>query len=164
MVAFTHAHTDHFDLSYAQDYQEKNLRPILGPESFPLETCDSQKVKDVLVQSLPVRHLGRAEDVPHVSFLIKGSKTVLFTGDASPLQWQKMALPKIDVLIGTYAYATSRTGWHTVRELAPETVVLLHFPLRENDPAGLWDSALKTVTESPVGTVYIPHMGQTVTV
>ena len=162
VVAFTHDHKDHFDVRYAQEYQKQTLRPILGPESLPVETCRTLTVGKVTVRSVPARHLGWAGQMEHDAFLVEGSKTLLFTGDASPVQLGKNPLPKVDVLVATFAYASSRVGWHTVKTLAPENVVLVHFPLRDYDPNGIWEDALKIVGQDPVGTVYIPEMGQTV--
>lgn len=164
-VAFTHAHADHWDIDFAQAYYKQTLRPILGPESLPVETCPKTTIGSVSVQSIPTRHLGRAGEMPHVSFLISGSKNILFTGDATPLLWRsREKLPKIHAIICPYAYATTAAGWQTVRNLAPETVVLVHFPPRNNDPFGLWDAALASVNAAPVGKVYIPGLGQTVTI
>jgi len=161
-VCFTHAHEDHFCIDYAQAYQSQTLRPILGPESLPLEGCvQNLQLGSVRLQWLPTRHLGRGEDIVHGSVLVTGSKNILFTGDAAPLQWKKLQLgQKIDVLACPYAYATTPASWQTVKAMAPKVVVLLHFPPVDHDPQGLWDGALQNIKAEPFADVYIPEMGQ----
>lgn len=165
VVAFTHAHRDHCDIDYANAYERQTLRPIVGPESLPVKTCSQLVSGPVTIRGIPTRHLGTAGQEPHMSFMIEGSRRVLFTGDATPNAWRGLADSlRVHTLICPYAYATGSAGWQVVKELAPQKVILVHFPLKENDPQGLWDAALKTVKQAPVGQVFIPQMGQTVTV
>ena len=69
---------------------------------------------------------------------------------------------KPDVLIAPYAYAMG-TGWELTKALSPKVLILLHLPDRENDPAGLWESVETTLQEAHSMQVYIPQMGQTLT-
>lgn len=160
ILAFTHGHMDHFDRAFARALYEKNLRPILGPESLLKEgTCQTPvTVGGVTVTPIRTRHVGAAgKDTPHMSFLIRGSKTVLFTGDASPVVWKSQE--RVDVLIAPYAYATVPGGWKVADTLA-DTLVLLHLPERERDPYRLWEMVENTTAQYPGPKLLIPQMGQ----
>ena len=75
VVAFTHKHPDHYDEDYAKSYEDKTLRSVYGPESLPF-----LEVGGVEISAHKTRHIGKT-DIPHVSFVIKGSATVWFVGD-----------------------------------------------------------------------------------
>ncbi len=159
VVAFTHGHMDHFDRSYAQSYYQKSLRPILGPEGLLKEGLCTQTVRvgDVRITPIQTRHIGAAgKNVAHVSYLICGSQTVLFTGDAAPSSFRDM---HADVLIAPYAYAATAAGWKVAGQLA-EQLILLHLPDPENDPDGLWQ-AVRNVTQASGAQLHIPQLGQT---
>lgn len=142
VVAFTHRHEDHFDESFAQNYETLTLRPVIGPEFSIL-----REVGNIEIFSVPTRHIGK-NDVPHTSFVIKGRECVWFMGDASPLELKKFcALPKPDVIIAPYAYAISNSAWRETKNTGAKAVVLVHLPMRENDPFGLWN-AVETTTQS----------------
>ena len=144
IVAFTHAHKDHYDPDFAAAFQQQTDGVILGPADLPGCKATTKDIAVGPLQIIPIgsRHIGAAgKDTSHVSFVIKGTSCVWFLGDASPLQWRSaLDLPKPDVMIVPYAYAASSSAWQIVQRLAPAQVVLLHLPLRENDPAGLWDA------------------------
>lgn len=168
LVAFTHPHEDHFDIDFARSYHTQTLRPILGPESLPVEGVRNGPVTVGGVTVTPVgsRHIGKASTTTeHVSFILEGSRCVWFLGDASPAQWRsKTELPRPDVLMVPYAYATTDAAWKMVCDLGAKTVVLLHLPDPGNDPYGLWD-AVKTATgQTPAYLPLIPAMGETVTI
>ncbi len=154
VVAFTHQHADHYDAAYAQEYASHTLRPVYGPEW----TCFEQD--NVHMQAIPTRHIGKA-DVPHVSFVLSGSRCVWFAGDASPLVWRDIeGLPTPDVLIVPYAYAITAAAWKTTRALGAKDVILLHLPPRDNDPYGLWN-AVESTTQMD-GCLHIPQIGETI--
>ncbi len=157
IVGFTHGHKDHFDRSFAQSLYEKNLRSVLGPEDI-LRQGISQKpavAGNVTVTPIKTRHIGKAgQDTRHMSFLIKGSQTLLFTGDAAPTEFKEH--PKVDVLIAPYAYAITPSGWQMAQRLA-DTVVIVHMPDRHNDPQNLWTALEQTTGQ---GTVLLPYMGE----
>ena len=112
----------------------------------------------VRVTPISTRHIGKAgQTVPHVSYLIEGSKRILFAGDAAPGQ---LAGIHADVLIAPYAYAVTAAGWKAAAQLA-EQLILLHLPDPEQDPHGLWQ-AVQAVTQTPGPKLYIPGVGQTV--
>ena len=162
ITAFTHGHFDHFDRSFAQSLYKKTLRPILGPEFLLREGLCTGKAQHgaVTVEPIPSRHLGKAGmDTPHVSFLIRGSKRILFTGDASPLILKD--LEPVDVLIGPYPFATTPHGWKLAGEKA-KAFVLVHMPDRSNDPYDLW-SLVDATTQAPGPRLWKPGLGQTVT-
>ena len=166
LVAFTHQHADHFDIDFARTYHRKTLRPILGPESLPVEDVrnGAVTVKGITVTPISSRHIGKASTTTeHVSFVIEGSSCVWFLGDSSPAQWRsKKDLPRPDVLIVPYAYATTDVAWKMTRELGAAKVVILHLPEPENDAYGLW-SAVETVTATtPEWIPVIPKVGESI--
>lgn len=155
IVAFTHKHDDHYDDEYTEFYKATTLRPVCGSEG-----CFSESYKAIRVESLPTRHIGKA-DITHVSFIIKGSKCIWFMGDASPLEWKHTEnLPSPDVIIAPFAYANTASAWKMTKSFGAKDVIILHLPSRESDVCGLWDLVEKTVQNDP--SVHIPQMGETV--
>ena len=164
MLAFTHDHPDHFDGESVSQYRKQTLRPVLGPENLPYATVfHGLAVGGVSVLPVKSRHIGKEYfHIPHVSYDIEGSKSVWFLGDAVPSQWHGVER-RCDVLIAPFAYALTESAWQMTCRLA-DTVVLVHMPLREHDPAGLW-SQVEAVTGKccPVK-LYIPAIGESITV
>ncbi len=149
IVAMTHFHDDHCDMTYNNAYEWNTDRRVITPEHSG-QTFSFGNIRLSVVKS---RHIGRA-DCDHVSFLIEGSKRIWFMGDASPNQWRR-GTPKADVLIAPYAYATTESAWRISREIAPNTVIL-HLPDADNDVIGLRDAVRQTVGEQDG--VFIPEM------
>ena len=166
VVAFTHEHVDHFHKGFADFYQKTTLRPILGPETLPLEQVVDGVFRYgcVRLQAIPTRHIGKASlQVPHRSHIIQGSKCVWFLGDASPLQIQNRTdLPHPDVLMVPFAYTTNTTGWEIVKQLNPSHVVLLHLPPQNEDPYGLWDLVAQYTGGTSAPPLWIPEIGETI--
>lgn len=154
IVAFTHQHDDHYDSDYAKAYEKKTLRPVYGSEVFVLER------NGVSLRAIPTRHIGKC-DITHMSFILKGSKTVWFMGDASPLEWKNAEnLPAPDVIIAPFAYANTSSAWKMTKAFNAKHIVILHLPERENDVYGLWDAVEKTVKGDTK--VHIPKMGESI--
>lgn len=142
VVAFTHRHEDHFDESYAKIYETLTLRSILGPEFSIL-----REVGNIQIIPVTTRHIGKT-DVAHTSFVVKGSECIWFMGDSSPLELKKFVdLPKPDVIVVPYAFAISASAWKATKNTGAKTIVLVHMPLRENDPYGLW-TAVEATTQN----------------
>lgn len=164
VVAFTHAHKDHYDPGYAAAFERQTGGVILGPEDLPgcKASYRMQKKGNVTVTAIASRHIGAAgKTTSHASFVISGSKTVWFMGDSSPLQWKgKTDLPKPDVVIVPYAYCNTPSSWATTKSFGAETVILLHMPDREEDTIGLWAS-VEAVTAGE--NLLIPQMCETIT-
>lgn len=162
IVAFTHGHKDHFDPTFAAEFQKQTGRVILGPEDLPgvRASMQSVRVRDVTIMPIPSRHIGaKGKPVSHASFIVQGSSCVWFLGDASPLQWKARGeLPSPDVLLVPYAYASTPAGWAITKSMNTRTVVLLHLPCREEDNLGLWD-AVETTAGQGSG-LHIPAVGQ----
>ena len=162
MLAFTHEHPDHFDAQMAETYHKQTLRPVLGPENLPCgATTKGLALGWVSILPIKSRHIGKEYfHIPHLSYAINGSKSVWFLGDAVPSQWHGIDR-KCNVLIAPFAYALTESAWHMTCRLA-DTVVLVHMPLRENDPAGLWPQVeAVTGNDCPVKLI-IPAIGETV--
>lgn len=162
VLVFTHYHADHCSEALLLPYRNQNLRPIYGPESL---FTGAYSVGKVTVTPVASRHLGRVEpDLQHVSYIIQGSQCVWFVGDAAPMQWRnRQDLPRPDVLLAPYAYANTKPAWELTCSLANK-VVLLHLPDRGEDPYGLWNSVEETVGQTPAGKVWIPRMGESVSI
>ncbi len=142
-LAFTHEHPDHYDPIYAKLYKEKTLRSVFGPESLPFYELGN----GIEMSLRSTRHIGKA-DISHVSYAIKGSASVWFMGDASPISLKKMTdLPKPDVLIVPFAYAITPSAWRMTKEIGAWKVLLVHMPSKENDLDGIWDMVRSTVGE-----------------
>ena len=158
LLAFTHGHEDHQSEALLLPYRKQNLRPILGPESLHLGAV---RVGDVTVKMVESRHLGKTEPgLNHISYIIEGSRCVWFVGDAAPLQWKNRTdLPRPDVLIAPYAYANTKTAWDLTTGLTNQ-VVLLHLPPRDSDPYHLWGSVEQTVKSTEGVSLWIPGMGE----
>lgn len=165
VIAFTHAHKDHYDPAFAAAYQRQTNGVILGPADLPGAITSQQErlVGGVKVVPVESRHIGVAgKTTSHLSFIIQGSACVWFLGDATPLQWKnRQELPTPDVLIVPYAYAVTATGWEIAKSLGAKQIVLLHMPLRRDDIGGLWDAVEATV---PQGSIRIPEMGESIKV
>lgn len=159
ITAFTHGHLDHFDRAFAQSLYEKTLRSVLGPEGLLKQglCTHGQTVAGVTVTPIPSRHIGRAgKDTPHVSFWIRGSEQILFTGDAAPSQWKDI---HADVLIAPYAYAITEAGWKAAKSIASK-IVIVHMPDKERDDQGLWQALEMTVGDA---SVWIPDISREIT-
>lgn len=168
LLAFTHAHPDHLDSSAAEEclfawggaavLGTRDVAEALSP--WPVTAGEPVTAGAVRVTPIPSRHIGAAyRDVEHHSFLIEGSLRLLFLGDAAPTQWEGSGL-RPDVLFAPFAYVTTRAGWHIVESLAPQRLVLLHLPARNNDPEGLWSAVEGTLSRCRDIPVAIPAMGE----
>ena len=157
IVAFTHAHKDHYDPGFAAKVLQKN-GVILGPADCH-GTMEPVSAGTVRITPIASRHIGAAgKTTPHASFVVEGSKCIWFTGDAAPSQWRDRDLPKPDILIAPYAYATTPAAWSLTQSLGADTVIALHLPEREKDSIGLWDAVEKTAGQCEG--LHIPKMGQ----
>ena len=162
VVAFTHAHNDHYDPDFAAYALQKN-GVILGPDNC----CGSMEpatVGAVKITPIPSRHIGAAgKTICHVSFVIEGSRCVWFTGDCSPLFWKNRTdLPAPDVIVAPYAYASTLPALEQVKALGAKELVILHLPPRAEDPYGLWGSVENTLEQGSGVHTYIPDLGQTI--
>lgn len=152
-LAFTHRHKDHYHEAYAKAYQNATLRLVFKPES-PL----SGQIGGVKLRGVSTRHIGRV-DIPHAGYIIEGSKTVWFTGDASPMSWKRLeGLPRPDVAVITYAYALTEAAWRQVKSWGAAHIVLLHLPDRRNDSHGLWSAVEEVTSGDPA--LHIPEIGE----
>ena len=154
VVAFTHAHKDHYDPVFAAEALRRN-GVVFGPANCH-GTMEQGKVGAVRITPIKTRHIGAAgKDTAHASFVIEGSCCVWFTGDASPSQWSRMQLPKPDVLMMPYAYCNTPSAWESTKSLGAKIMVLLHMPMSETDELGLWTAVRNTVNDK---NLYIPDM------
>ena len=159
MLAFTHGHPDHYDGEAAEQYHKQTLRPVLGPENLPYATGRGLVSGGVSVLPVKSRHIGKEYfHEPHVSYAIEGSQTVWFLGDAVPSQWHGLNR-KADVIIAPFAYALSEAAWRMTCQMARH-VVLVHMPLREDDPAGLWPQVEAVTGKTCPVKLYIPAVGE----
>lgn len=151
-VGFTHLHPDHFHSGY-RDFCTQTGTVIIMPGA------EQVQVGPVKVLPIETRHLGKAEpDLIHNSFLISGSQTVLFAGDASPTQLQSVS--EVDVLIAPYAYVTTSAGVKVVTSTGAKHLILVHMPGSDPDPYGIWESVRDGIRNCSAFQVHIPQMGQ----
>lgn len=152
IVAVTHRHDDHCDPVFEAKFAITTGRPLLDPSWLGQKL----RIGNFSVSAVPSRHLGRT-DVAHVSYVIEGSHCVWFMGDAAPEQFKNRPdLPKPDVVIAPYAYASTEFAWRITRSLGAKYVVLLHLPDREKDSFGLRDAVRQTVGDTEG--IFIPEM------
>ena len=82
-------------------------------------------------------------------------------GDASPSELKLLTeFPKPDVLIIPYPYVSTPAALKLLELLLPCKIVLLHLPLQENDPDGVWQS-VEPGLEYLKAYLYVPKMGET---
>lgn len=163
-LLFTHCHEDHYDATFVSEYLQMAAGPILGPADIPFCSQMKQKIGEICVTPIPSRHVGKYDQIGHVSFILEGSQCVWFMGDASPLQWGKQTeLPKPDVLVAPYAYGVGN-GWNVVKGLGAKKLVLLHLPARNADPFGLWGAVESSLDQKGGVELYIPDMNETVNI
>lgn len=153
VVAFTHAHEDHFDEAYSLAYARATGREVVRQKI---------SVGPVTVTPVPTRHMGHwGLTTAHQSFVIRGSQSVWFLGDASPTELKKLAdFPKPDVLILPYPYVSTPASRKMVEALLPCKIVLLHMPLPENDPDQIWQSVAEGMEYLKMY-LYVPKLGET---
>lgn len=163
-VAFTHYHEDHFDPAYADEYCKATGRPVYGTSQMSGTVCTDETVMvgSVRLTKIPTRHMGHyGKTTDHFSFVVQGSKTLWFLGDASPMELKRLAdFPKPDVLVIPYPYISTPPALKSLESLLPCKIVLLHLPLKTNDPDGIWQSispALKQLEQY----LYLPELGET---
>lgn len=164
VILFTHCHPDHFDPVLA-----KRLgKPIYGPAQLAEQLSDGVctdtelTAGKVRVSAVTTRHMGHyGKTTQHQSYVLRGSKTLWFLGDASPMEMKKLAaFSKPDVLLVPYPYISTPAAIKLVESLLPCAVVLLHMPLREDDPEGIWQSARDGIAQLKAY-LYVPQMGET---
>ena len=143
VLAFTHKHPDHYDLDYEKLYNEKTLRSAFGPESLLFYEVGN----GVNVSLIKTRHIGKT-DISHVSYVIEGSHSVWFMGDASPLSLNNLkGHTAPDLLIVPFAYAITPSSWRKTKETGAKKILLLHMPLEKDDREGLWKMVKETVCD-----------------
>ena len=167
-VAFTHCHEDHCDPSYARDYCKSTGRNVFGTTQIGqllpnmVNTEESVVVGNIRLTAVPTRHMGHyGKTTEHRSYLVRGSKTVWFMGDASPLELKQFSVfPEPDVLIVPYPYLSTPPSVTMLEGYLPCKIVLLHLPDASDDPEGIWQVAAPGM-EQLKPYLYVPQMGET---
>lgn len=159
-LIFTHNHPDHYDGLFVAHYLQNTAGPVLGPADIPWAISEPYCLGSVQITPVSTRHIGKA-DCCHHSYVVQGSRCLWFMGDASLLHWQKIAdVPKPDVIVAPFGFLIGR-GWAYCKSLGVKTVVVVHMPLRGNDPYSLWQQLEQTLDDSSGVQVLIPEIGQT---
>ena len=144
VLAFTHKHTDHYDINYEKTYKEKTLGTVLGPESLIFYESNGLKISLV-----PTRHIGKT-DIAHVSYVIKGSSTVWFMGDASPSCLNNLSgYDTPDLLIVPFGFAITPSAWRMAKETGAKRILLVHMPLRKDDREGIFEMVENVTQNDP---------------
>ena len=163
MVLFTHNHADHFDPDYCREIES----PIYATEqvadelSGRMQTEKTAGTGKVRVHPVLTRHMGHyGKTTQHQSYVVEGSQTVWFLGDASPMELRKFtSFSKPDVLLIPYPYISTPTALSIVEAYLPCKIVLLHMPLPENDPESIWQ-IVDPGLEYLKAYLYVPKMGE----
>ena len=151
-VGFTHRHPDHFLSSYVCDYENNTGKTAIVAADV------SVIVGAVQLRAIPTRHLGKVEEgLLHSSFLISGSKKILFTGDASPASLRNVSA---DIVIAPFAYANTSAGLKAVVNTGAKNLVLVHMPEFDPDPYSIWESVRAAISGQDKVQVHIPKMGE----
>ena len=153
IIAFTHFHTDHFDGDFADTFEEKGKK-ILSPDNMEIVN-----LKNLEVIPFKSRHIGKSES-EHISFVIKGSKTVWFMGDAAPVTIKDMGkYPSPDVLFVPFVYLNSQPSLNITKSANAHNIILLHTPEREKDNLGIWENVEKTIINEQ--NIHLINLGET---
>lgn len=160
-ICFTHIHPDHYDPDFVKRYKREVDGPVIAPDEGGAH--EILQIGSVKITPVSSRHIGRVGiDVPHISYIVEGSSCVWFMGDAAVLQWKNRSdLPKPDVLIVPFAYATTETSWEITKSLGAKYVVIVHMPERDKDPYQLWHSVTTTINDEDEIKLWIPDIGET---
>ena len=158
VLLFTHNHEDHFDPAYCQRVK----RPVLATAQTVPGLPSELTIGKVKLTAVPTRHMGHyGKTTEHQSYIVEGSQTIWFLGDASPTELRKfVSFPKPDVLMIPYPYIGTPAAIKLVETLLPSKIVLLHMPLPENDTEGIWQSAAEGM-EQLEAYLYVPELGET---
>lgn len=168
VVAFTHYHEDHCDPSYAKAYCKATGRPVYGTSQVAqllpgmVQTEEAIALGNIRLTAVPTRHMGHyGKTTEHRSYVVEGSRNIWFLGDASPSELKHFAdFSKPDVLIVPYPYVNTLAALKLLETLLPCKIVLLHLPLQDNDPDGVWQSVMPGL-EYLKANLYVPEMGET---
>ena len=159
-LVYTHNHPDHYDQLFVSHYLKNTAGPVLGPADIPYRTREAAQIGNVVISPAESRHIGRTDGCLHQSYILQGSKCVWFMGDASLLHWQKNGYAaQPDVVIAPYGFFLGR-GMEYCKNLGAKALVIVHMPLRENDPYHLWEELERALTNFTGTAVYIPEIGQ----
>ncbi len=154
-VGFTHRHSDHFDESYANLYKFKTLRPVLGPE------CSGFWVGDIKLTAISTRHLGKS-DADHFSFIIEGTRRIVFMGDASPNELLRLSdYSSPDLIIVPFAYLNTEIALKRLKSFGAKNILAVHMPDPENDPYGIWEAVNTTTKHEKI--LFFTKIGDTIT-
>lgn len=163
-LVYTHTHPDHYEELFVSHYLQNTAGPVLGPADIPCGVTGAMRLGNVLITPVETRHIGRTDGCDHRSYVLQGSGCVWFMGDASPLHWQKIAnVPKPDVIVAPYGFLLAK-GWDYCKSTGAKAIVVVHMPLRENDPHNLWEALENTLADQFGPAVYIPAMGETLVI
>ena len=157
-VAFTHTHADHFHPDYAQVYKTATGGDCILPGREG--ECEVAKLR---LAAVPTRHLGKAGGAEnHCSYVVRGSKTLWFMGDAAPGQLKLMEkFPKPEVLVVPFGFLLSDSAIALVKTYLPCAIVLVHMPDKNHDPEGIWDAVAPGIHQL-AEYLYTPDLGETI--
>ncbi len=157
VFAVTHFHPDHCDEQFFSDCVREKCRNLLAPGYQK-----TAKVGTVTVSAVDTRHIGKS-DIPHVSYVIDGSRRVWFMGDASPLSVKCFSeFPAPHVIIAPYAYANTPSAYKNTKAFGADKLVILHLPEEEKDEYGI-GFAVKSCTAGDSSFIF-PKINETINI
>ena len=168
MMLISHHHDDHFDAGLvARFVRERPHVPIysspqvfgavkrLAPEVTSLVSINLKPMHAVSfskgglgVTAVALRHAGsRYADILNVAFIVYGSHSLLFAGDAafSEENLERLAelCPHPALLVSPCPWLCVKTAWHRMRRiLRPSRVLIAHLPCEGDDRWG-WNEAVR---------------------
>lgn len=157
IFAVTHFHPDHCDESFFSGYARENCRNLLAPGYEK-----TANVGGVTVSAVDTRHIGRS-DIPHVSYVINGSRRVWFMGDASPLSVKCFSdYPAPHVIIAPYAYANTPSSYKNTKNFGADKVMILHLPREDEDEYGIRRAVFECTAGDPA--FLFPKINETINI
>ena len=116
---------------------------------------------NVKLTAIPTRHLGKS-DALHFSFIIEGSRRIVFMGDASPSELSKLsAFSSPDLIIVPFAFLNTEATFKKLKAFGAKEIVAVHMPDPENDPYGIWETVKNTTKDENVR--HFSKIGDTIT-
>ena len=159
-LVYTHRHPDHYDELFVSHYLQNTAGPVLGPADIPYGVGEAIQIGDIRITPIQTRHIGKSDGCMHHSYVLQGSQCVWFLGDSSLLDWQKNSLiPKPDVIVAPFGFIMGR-GWEYCKNSGAKAVVVVHMPLKENDPYNLWNALGEILLHQKELPIYVPALGE----
>jgi len=157
IFAVTHFHPDHCDEEFFSQYRSRGSGTALAPG-----VSRTAAAGQVTVTAVDTRHIGK-NDVPHVSYVISGSRRIWFMGDASPLSLRSFSgYPSPHLIIAPYAYANTPSSYKSTKNIGADRVIILHLPRDDADEYGIISSVRQCAGSDSA--FFFPKINETINI